>query len=119
MAETYTQVPGGIHRCYLNDPMHLEYYSDGLCKLMGYTREEIGEILGPKMQYTELIHPDDREIFDESVGSVLIRKSNMHRAVYRVLNRRGEYVTCSCRATVLPGKNGATDLLVGVIETQA
>ena len=70
-------------------------------------------------EWRKLIHPDDREIFDESIGSVLIRKSNTHRAVYRVLNRRGEYVTCSCRAAVLPGKNGAADLLVGVIETQA
>ncbi len=70
-------------------------------------------------EWRKLIHPDDREIFDESVGSVLIRKSDTHRAVYRVLNRRGEYVTCSCRAAVLPGENGAADLLVGVIETQA
>lgn len=38
--ETFTQIPGGIHRCYLSDPIHLEYYSEGLCKMLGYGRRQ-------------------------------------------------------------------------------
>ncbi len=28
---TYT--PNGMHRCYLSDPIHLEFVSDGLCRM--------------------------------------------------------------------------------------
>lgn len=38
---TYT--PGGMHICHLSDPIHLEYASDGLCKMLGYTRKEFEE----------------------------------------------------------------------------
>lgn len=91
MSETYTQVPGGIHRCYLNDPMHLEYYSDGLCELMGYTREEVGEILGSEMQYTELIHPEDRSAFEDFCMR-LSKTAGKETLEYRMLCKDGSTI---------------------------
>lgn len=64
IVETFTQVPGGICRCRLDEPMHLEYFSEGLCKMLGYTEKEMQEIIGKGNDYSRLVYAEDRPQFD-------------------------------------------------------
>ena len=94
MAETFTEIPSGIHRCYLSDPIHLEYYSEGLCKMIGYTYAEVSKILGPEMDYCQLIHPEDRSAFDDFC--IDMAKDGGKRTVeYRMLCKDGSVIVVS------------------------
>ncbi len=68
--ETYTNLPAGIHRCYLDNPIHMEYFSDGFCRMLGYSREEIEKIIGPEQKYSLLICREDRPKFSEFVQNI-------------------------------------------------
>ena len=60
--DTVSQVQSGICRCRLNEP-RLEYYNDGLCRMLGYTYPELQTLVSRKDLYAQLIHPEDRQIF--------------------------------------------------------
>lgn len=53
--------PGGMRRCYLSEPVHLEYASDGLCKMLGYSRQEFETLVGDL--YVNAIVDEDKPIF--------------------------------------------------------
>jgi PAS domain S-box-containing protein len=55
-------------------------------EMLGYTHEEIQRT--PK-QWTDFIHPDDRERAWNSINTVLEGRSNMHRIEYRMLHKDG------------------------------
>lgn len=93
-AETFYRIPGGIHRCYLSDPIHLEYFSDGLCKMLGYTHDEVKEIVTPARRYGLLIHPDDRPIFSAFVRS-LAANGGRQTCEYRMLCKDGSSLMVS------------------------
>jgi PAS domain-containing protein/anti-sigma regulatory factor (Ser/Thr protein kinase) len=61
--DTYAQIPGAVHRHVLTDPIHVNYYSDGLCKMLGYTHAEIDELIGSEYLYSMLICEEDRQRF--------------------------------------------------------
>ena len=109
MAETYAQVPGGIHRCYLNDPIHLEYYSESLCKLMGYTHDEVSKILGPGMQYTELIFPEDRNAFADFCIR-LSKTGGKETLEYRMLCKDGSTIAV---ADTMEAKRNSAGVMYG------
>lgn len=37
---------GGYHRCYLGDPVHIEFLSDNFCAMLGYTKTELVDLVG-------------------------------------------------------------------------
>ena len=92
--DTFKKVPGGIHRCYLNNPIHLEYYSDGMCKMLGYTRDEIRKIIGPSWDYCQLIHPADRPIFEAFVTDIAA-SGGEKTCEYRMLRKDGSVIEVS------------------------
>jgi two-component system sensor histidine kinase/response regulator len=55
-------------------------------EMLGYTHDEIQRT--PK-QWTDFIHPDDRERAWNSINAVLEGRSNMHRIEYRMLHKDG------------------------------
>ena len=61
------------------------------------------------------IHPQDRAMYHESIEAVLAGRKQVHELEYRVRNRQGEYVVCTCRAIVLQGKEGEPRLFAGNI----
>lgn len=65
IVDMFNQIPGGTHRCYLSDPIHLEYAGEGLCKMLGYTVEEFYKIVGN--QYINIIVDEDKHLFEEFV----------------------------------------------------
>lgn len=61
--DTCAQIPGAMHRHILTRPIHVNYYSDGLCKMLGYSRAEIDDLIGPDYRYSALIAAEDRRKF--------------------------------------------------------
>lgn len=81
--------------------------------LPGEYFENAGDIWG------EHIHPNDREKYFEDIGEVFSRRKERHEMDYRVMNRLGEYVFCTCQGVVLEGKDGKPDLFLGTIENHS
>lgn len=69
----------------------------------------------PEKVWGDCIHPDDREIYLEDIREVFSGNKDTHNLEYRVLDKDGNYVMCTCRGVVVRGKNGEHDLFVGSI----
>lgn len=108
-AETFYRIPGGIHRCYLSDPIHLEYFSDGLCKMLGYTHDEVNEIVTPAHRYGLLIHPDDRPIFSAFVGK-LAETGGTQTCEYRMICKDGSSLIVS---DTMDAKQNSSGIMYG------
>ncbi|WP_165044235.1 EAL domain-containing protein [Adlercreutzia sp. ZJ138] len=65
--------------------------------------------------WMKYIHPDDRADYRADIGAVFSGKKKEHNIEYRVRNKRGEYVVCTCRGRILKGKNGEPDLFVATL----
>lgn len=62
-----------------------------------------------------LLHPDDRDAYFEDLQAIFEGKKDDHILDYRVKDRSGNYVMCSCRGMVVRGKDGEPDLFAGSI----
>lgn len=107
--ETFTQIPGGIHRCYLSDPIHLEYYSEGLCKMLGYTADEVGQLIGADMDYCQLIHPEDREAFERFCVRIAA-SGGKHSIEYRMLCKDGSAISV---ADIMDAQRSSSGIMYG------
>lgn len=65
--------------------------------------------------WSELIHPDDREMFRKDIANVLSGKVDRHMCEYRAKNRAGEYVWLKCRGSVLYSDNGKPKYFMGAM----
>ncbi|MDO4488854.1 MAG: histidine kinase [Eubacteriales bacterium] len=92
IGKMFKRMPGGFHRCYLSDPIHVEYINDGLCSMLGYGQEEIMELI--KGDYCLLIHEDDRPAF-EDFAVRLSEKEAKETIEYRMYKKNGEIITVS------------------------
>jgi PAS domain S-box-containing protein len=61
------------------------------------------------------IHPDDREVYRRDIEAVFSGKKKYHELEYRVRNREGNYVICTCKGVILYGENGEPDLFAGTL----
>jgi len=57
-------------------------------EMLGYTLEEIELTV---KQWTDLIHPDDREKASQSINEHLEKKTHLHRSEYRMKTKDGQY----------------------------
>lgn len=62
-----------------------------------------------------LLHPEDREKYFEDIRAIFNGEKDDHVLDYRVLDKNGNYVMCTCRGTVSRGENGEPDLFAGTI----
>lgn len=85
MRTLVTSLPGVVYRC-LNDPdWTLEYISDQVRELVGYTPEEF---LSSRVTWTRLMHPDDvGRVWDEVQAAVA--QARPFQLEYRVRARDG------------------------------
>lgn len=90
IVDMFNQVPGGTHRCYLSDPIHLEYAGEGLCRMLGYTVEEFNQIVGSV--YTNIIIEEDRHIFVEFVQEAAF-SPGVRSCEYRVRCKDGRILS--------------------------
>ncbi len=79
----------GFHECYLSDPVHLEYISENLCAMLGYSKEEQQELFGNI--YSGMIFPEDKEAFRDFIGK-LKDKETTAVCYYRMVDRNGKLI---------------------------
>lgn len=108
-AETFCRIPGGIHRCYLSEPIHLEYFSDGLCKMLGYNHEEVEKLVTPARRYGLLIHPDDRPTFSAFVRN-LAKTGGTQTCEYRMIRKDGSFLMVS---DTMDAKESSSGIMYG------
>ncbi len=65
--------------------------------------------------WMDYIHPDDRADYWADMRDVFSGVKKYHDIEYRVRNKRGEYVMCTCRGTILRGKNGDPDMFAATL----
>ena len=66
--------------------------------------------------WASLVHPEDREMFQKDIGEVFSGKKREHWLDYRVRNKDGEYVMCTCRGKIVKGNQQHPDMFIGSIE---
>ena len=66
--------------------------------------------------WEEHIHPMDRERYHQSIEDVFNGRSNGHDMVYRALNKKGEYVACTCKGMVINDDDGKPMYFAGTID---
>lgn len=92
-AELLANMPGGFHLCYLSDPIHVEYVSQGLCELLGYTKEELESVMTDG-NYALAIYEKDRQKFDEFAYR-LAGNPGVEVCEYRMIRKDGSLVSVS------------------------
>lgn len=65
------------------------------------------------------IHPDDKELYISELQAVFQGEKTRHDADFRIKNREGEYVVCTCRGNVVPGNGEVPDLFIASIENHS
>ena len=75
---------GVFYRCELSPPWRMSFISDGLCRLTGYTAEELADRDG----WASLIAPEDFERVQDSVAKALDARARFELA-YRIRCRDG------------------------------
>ena len=94
---------GGYHRCFLDDPIHLEFVSENLCSMLGYSKPDLVKLVG--LAYTALMHPDDTAIFDSFVFR-LAAKEGCESVVYRLIKEDGSIIRVVDTMTSIRGNDG-------------
>lgn len=74
-----------------------------------------GYIMDAQQKWGSLLHPEDREKYYQDLQSILNGEKDEHILDYRVLDRAGNYVMCTCRGTAIRGVNGEPDMFAGTI----
>lgn len=80
---------GGYHRCFLSEPIHLEYVSESFCTMLGYCKQELSDLVGGV--YTALMHPDDTYTFSEFI-SRLSKREGCESVAYRLIKKDGTII---------------------------
>ncbi len=81
--------PGGFHCCNMFEPVHVNYVSDSLCQITGYTSKEILEDMHGI--FTELIVPEDREAFVKTAIRMMEYPQTV-RTTYRLKTKNGRQI---------------------------
>lgn len=65
--------------------------------------------------WMDYIHPDDRAAYWADISAVFDGTKKEHDIEYRIRNKQGEYVICTCRGRIIKGKNGEPDLFAATL----
>lgn len=79
-------MPGGVHRCRLFEKASLDFVSDGLCQMVGYSNSEIEQVFNS--EYVGLIYKEDRHAFTDAIKEL---KEYPHTKIlkYRLQHKNG------------------------------
>ncbi|MFC4550589.1 PAS domain S-box protein [Halorussus sp. GCM10023401] len=89
-------VPGVVYRGAPESPWPMEFLSEDVEALTGYTAAELTD---GEVQWEDLMHPDDREPVRRAVADQL-EFDGVYRGTYRIRTRDGErrWIRSQCRA---------------------
>lgn len=65
--------------------------------------------------WEEHVHPDDRALYNEDIGSVFSGAKARHACQYRARNRYGEYVWLECKGSVIKDGDGTPIIFAGLM----
>ena len=108
--ETINQMPGGYHRCSLEEGHPFLYISDRFLSILGWTREEIKTIFDNK--FDNMLHPDDRNLSIDYTTRILDACGHgfTQDQIYRLLGKDGYHwvtdattLVQSCNRTFFQG----------------
>ncbi|MCR5452538.1 MAG: PAS domain-containing protein, partial [Lachnospiraceae bacterium] len=66
-------------------------------------------------QWAELVHPDDREMYDKDIGEVFSGQKDSHDLQYRASSRDGSYVVVACHGVIITDVDDNPDFFAGAI----
>ena len=107
---TINQMPGGYHRCSLEEGHPFLYISDRFLSILGWTREEIKTIFDNK--FDNMLHPDDRNLSADYTIRILDTGGHgfPQDQIYRLLGKDGYHwvtdattLVQSCNRTFFQG----------------
>ena len=100
---TIDQIPGGYHRCSLEEGHPFLYISDRFLAIFGWTREEIKTIFDNK--FDNMLHPDDRNLSSKYVVRILDTCGHgfAQDQIYRLLGKDGYHWVTDATTLVKSG----------------
>lgn len=84
-------LPGGMHRCYLSSPGHLEWCSPSLIRMLGYEEDEFHDLVGSI--YVKIMAKEDWGSFVE-LGRRLSVKPGVGSCFYHLIKKDGTRIPC-------------------------
>ena len=100
---TIDNIPGGYHRCSLEEGHPFLYISDRFLAILGWTREEIRTKFHNK--FDNMLHPDDRNLSSDYVTRILdtCGRGLTKDQIYRVLGKDGYHWVTDATTLVKSG----------------
>lgn len=100
---TIDNIPGGYHRCSLEEGHPFLYISNRFLAILGWTREEIRTIFDNK--FDNMLHPDDRNLSSDYVTRILDTRGygSAKDQIYRLLGRDGYHWVTDATTLVKSG----------------
>lgn len=85
--DMFNQIPGGTYRCYLRDPLHLDYVGQKFCKMLGYTVKEFENVI--EKNYINIIVKEDQDIFRHFIREAA-ESPQVRTCQYRIICKDGK-----------------------------
>ena len=100
---TIDNIPGGYHRCSLEEGHPFLYISNRFLAILGWTREEIRTIFDNK--FDNMLHPDDRNLSSDYVARILDTRGHgsAKDQIYRLLGKDGYHWVTDATTLVKSG----------------
>jgi PAS domain S-box-containing protein len=96
-------IPGAVYRRALEPSMTLEFVSDAIDELTGYTAEQL--IASREREFASLVHPEDRARIAEEVKSA-VGADRHYGLAYRIVRADGEEVWVGDRGRAVADDDG-------------
>lgn len=96
-------VPGGIAIFEISDKVQINYFNDGLCEILGYSREEMGRLEG--VDTLSFVYYSDRPVLKKLLMNSHVSDEKMYCKV-RVLKKDHNYVWLGISAKHLDTVDG-------------
>lgn len=100
---TIDNIPGGYHRCSLEEGHPFLYISNRFLAILGWTREEIRTMFDNK--FDNMLHPDDRNLSSDYVTRILDTRGHGSEKdqIYRLLGKDGYHWVTDATTLVKSG----------------
>ena len=94
----------GFHRYVLKEPVHISYVSGNLCRMTGYSEEEL--LSEEEDRYAALVHPADRGTYAEFLMEAGKREQTLS-SQYRIVKKDGGILFVSDAITTKQLEDGS------------
>lgn len=107
-------LPGGIFRCLNDEKLTLTYMSNGFLSMIGYTREEVQNLLGNSLRL--LIDTRDLEERNREIAKQLMISDSMSME-YRIVHKDGHSIWIMDKGQLLRDEDGTSSFYCIIVDT--